>query len=333
MDEVSYATTREAVSWSKINDIWVLTVPTPAKENEHSINDQSYIKIKGVQDLGSDKRAKFGQVIRVDVEIYKGDTTKNNVKFYIEDSSKERISKVSDINVYNKFLAYDLTIPLQINPNCKSEFNETDYTIKAEGLNTTASSAIKIEGITKALCEKIKVSQKEADELIYEIIEAPEEIIFGNFSTTKIRITNEDTDEKGVEAWSYIYRGSKSISGERESNKRLIKIPPESSVVIDLTNNLEEEASGGYKLKIKIKEEERKTPEEFTLDVRVKTLSNLIEKEEVIATNNQIKEPESLITANTIYQDSTVKAKRSAIFFFTGVLILIIFYAAIKKPL
>ena len=46
LDEVSYATTREAVSWSKIDDLWILTIPTPAKENEQSETDQSYIKIK-----------------------------------------------------------------------------------------------------------------------------------------------------------------------------------------------------------------------------------------------------------------------------------------------
>lgn len=333
LDEVSYATTKEAVSWSKINDLWTLTIPTPARENEQSIIDQSYIKIKNVQDLGSDKKAKFGQNIRVDVEIYKGDTTKNNIKFFIENNAKERISKVSDINVHNKFLTYDLTIPLQINPNCKNEFNETDYTIKAEGLNTTASISIKIEGITKALCEKIKVSLKETEELTYEILEAPEEITFGNSSTIQIKITNKDTDEKGIEAWSYIYKGNKAISGDRESNKRSVKIPGESSIILDLTNELAEEASGDYKLKIKIKEEERKTPEEFTLDVKIKTLTKLIKKEYTISADNKIKEENNLITGGIIYQDSNTKAKRSAVFFFTGTLVLSLVYLAIKKPL
>jgi len=333
LDEVSYATTREAVSWSKIDDLWILTIPTPAKENEQSETDQSYIKIKGLQDLGSDKKAKFGQNVRVDVEIYKGDTTKNNVKFFIENNGKERISKVSDINVYNKFLKYDLTIPLQIDPNCKNDFNETDYTIKAEGLNTTTSTSIKIAGITKALCEKIKVSLKETEEIAYEVLEAPEEIKFGNPSAIKIKITNKDTDEKRIEAWSYIYKGNKCISGDRESNKRLVKIPGESSVMLDLTNELVEEASGDYKLKINIKEEERKTPEEFTLDVKIKTLAKLIEKEDTIPTNNKLKEENNLITGNTIYQDSNTKTKRSAVFFFTGTLILLLVYLSIKKPL
>ncbi|MBI2106621.1 lamin tail domain-containing protein [Candidatus Woesearchaeota archaeon] len=333
LDEVSYSTTREAVSWSKIKDIWILTVPTPAKENEQSEIEDSYIKINKIQDLGSDKKAKFGQNIRVDVEIYKGDTTKNNVKFFIENNVKERISKVTDINVYSKFLTYDLTIPLQINPNCKNEFNETDYTIQAEGLNATVSTAIKIEGITKSLCEKIKVSLKETEEVTYEILDYPEEIIFGNTSTIKLKITNKDTDEKSLEAWSYIYKGNKAVSGDREANKKLIKIPSESSIISELTNELVEEISGDYKLKIKIKEEERKTPEEFTLDVTVKTLAKNSEKEEIIPANNKIKETENMITGNTIYQDSNIKTKRSAIFFFTGTLICLLLLIAIKRPL
>ena len=222
---------------------------------------------------------------------------------------------------------------MQIDPNCKNDFNETDYTIKAEGLNTTTSTSIKIAGITKALCEKIKVSLKETEEIAYEVLEAPEEIKFGNPSAIKIKITNKDTDEKRIEAWSYIYKGNKCISGDRESNKRLVKIPGESSVMLDLTNELVEEASGDYKLKINIKEEERKTPEEFTLDVKIKTLAKLIEKEDTIPTNNKLKEENNLITGNTIYQDSNTKTKRSAVFFFTGTLILLLVYLSIKKPL
>ena len=333
LDEISYATTREAVSWSKINDIWILTVPTPAKENEQSTIDPSYIKIKNIQDLGSDKKAKFGQNVRVDVEIYKGDTTKNNVKFFIENNAKERISKVTDINVYSKFLTYDLTIPLQINPNCKNEFNETDYTIRAEGLNTTTSSAIKIEGITKALCEKIKVNLKTAEEITYEVLEAPEEITFGNISNIKLKISNNDKDDRGIETWSYIYKGNKAVSGDRESNKRLVKVPAESSIIINLANELKEEVSGDYKLKIMMKEEERKTPEEFTMNINVRTLAKTLKKESTIPANNKIKEKENTITGNTIYQDSNIKTKRSAIFFFTGVLIALLLFVAIKKPL
>lgn len=333
IDEVSYSTSKEAVSWSKLNDAWTLSIPSPGEENIEESVDESYIKIESIMDLGSDKKAKFGQNIRVDVEIYKGDTTKNNVKFYIENSAKERLSKITDINVYNKFLTYDLTIPLQINPNCKNEFNETDYTIKAEGLNTTASTALKIEGITKALCEKIKVSLKETEEVSYEILEYPEEIIFGNKSVIKLKVTNKDTDEKNIEAWSYIYKGNKAISGDRESNKKLIKIPAESSVISDLTNEIVEEASGDYKLKIRIKEEERKTPEEFTLDVTIKTLAATLEKEDVINTENNIKKAENTITGNTIYQDSNIKTKRSAVFFFTGTLVVFLLFLAIKKPL
>ena len=82
-----------------------------------------------------------------------------------------------------------------------------------------------------------------------------------------------------------------------------------------------------------MKEEERKTPEEFTMSINVKTLEKTLEKENTISTNNNIKKTENMITGNTVYQDSNIKTKRSAIFFFTGTLILLLLFMAIKKPL
>src|SRR3989344_1167375 len=158
IDEVSYSTTKEAVSWSKLNGLWISSIPSPEEEtNEESI-DESFIEIEKILDLGSDNKAKFGQIIRVSLNVYKGDTTKNYIKAYIEDSSGNRLSKVSDFNAYNKFIEYDLTLPLQIEPNCNGKSNETRYTLFVEGLDLIEEESIEIEGLTKDLCQKVKTS-------------------------------------------------------------------------------------------------------------------------------------------------------------------------------
>ena len=331
IDEVSYSTTKEAVSWSKLNGLWISSIPSPEEEaNEESI-DESHIDIEKILDLGSDNKAKFGQVIRVSLNVYKGDTTKNYIKAYIEDSSGNRLSKVSDFNAYNKFIEYDLTLPLQIEPNCNGKLNETRYTLFVDGLDLIETESIEIEGITKDLCQKVKSTSTDSNKVLYEIIELPEEIGYGNYSKVKLKLTNDDSDDKEIEVWSYIYNGPKSLSGEREANKVTAKIPPESAITLELKNELIEEANGVYKLKINIKEKERKTPEEFTSSIRVKTLNKAIEEEKQIEESIEVKESTNLITGDIIYESSDKTAGRYAIFIFIGIILLLIGYFIIKR--
>ena len=332
IDEVSYSTSKEAVSWSKLNGLWISSIPSPEEEtNEESI-DESFIEIEKILDLGSDNKAKFGQIIRVSLNVYKGDTTKNYIKAYIEDSSGNRLSKVSDFNAYNKFIEYDLTLPLQIEPNCNGKSNETRYTLFVEGLDLIEEESIEIEGLTKDLCQKVKTSSTSGSNIIlYEIIELPEEINYGNKSNIKIRLMNDDSDDKEVELWSYIYNGPKSLSGEREANKIIAKIPSGSAVTVDLENVLVEEANGDYKLKVNIKEADRKTPEEFTSSIKVNTLNNLVVEKEQVKENIEVKESTNLITGNLVYESNDKKAGRFAIFIFAGIVMLFLIYFIIKK--
>src|SRR3990167_2690735 len=328
---VMNSTTKEAVSWSKLNGLWISSIPSPEEEaNEESI-DESHIDIEKILDLGSDNKAKFGQVIRVSLNVYKGDTTKNYIKAYIEDSSGNRLSKVSDFNAYNKFIEYDLTLPLQIEPNCNGKLNETRYTLFVDGLDLIETESIEIEGITKDLCQKVKSTSTDSNKVLYEIIELPEEIGYGNYSKVKLKLTNDDSDDKEIEVWSYIYNGPKSLSGEREANKVTAKIPPESAITLELKNELIEEANGVYKLKINIKEKERKTPEEFTSSIRVKTLNKAIEEEKQIEESIEVKESTNLITGDIIYESSDKTAGRYAIFIFIGIILLLLGYFIIKR--
>lgn len=162
IEKITYTDSRESSSWSKINNTWRLTKPTPEKENPELKNTEegkeSEIEIKEVY-LGSDNSAKFGDNIRIKLEIYKGDETKESVKAYIEKGDK-KISKTTSFNILEKYSENTITIPIQISPNCNLKELEGEYTIKVEGLGTRTDKEITIKGINKDLCEKEIVKEE-----------------------------------------------------------------------------------------------------------------------------------------------------------------------------
>jgi hypothetical protein len=202
LDKVSYSYTKEGLSWSKVNNKWILTYPTPNEPNEiESPKNSSHLEIETVY-LGSDNKAKFGDQIRVRVNIYKGDTTKYNLDVYIKD--KEQISKRSEINLYENFKNYVLTIPIQIEPNCNQKYPDGTYTIYLTGFDETTTKEIEIKGINEDLCKVItetvtmsSVSQKEAsnDNLFST---ENQQIIEDNEITGEIIYESSDVKAKNV---------------------------------------------------------------------------------------------------------------------------------------
>jgi len=133
------------------------------KGSETIYDTESSINIEQIYDLGSDNKAKFGQTIRVRLNIYKGNTTKESIKLWIENDG--RISKESKTNVYEKYTSYDLTLPVQIKPNCDGEFDDDDYKVIVEGLDARDTKKLEVGGITDSLCEE-KIVYKETEETI-----------------------------------------------------------------------------------------------------------------------------------------------------------------------
>jgi len=159
IDQVSYGSSTEGLSWSKINENWIQTVPSPNQENpENKTYLESSIKIEKVY-LGTDYKAKFGDNLRVKLEIYKGNTTKNSISMWIE-KNNEPVSKRTRFSIEKKYEDTPITIPIQIFPNCNEKLEDGRYHIKVEGLDRTDSQEIKIEGITKNLCEEVKCSSE-----------------------------------------------------------------------------------------------------------------------------------------------------------------------------
>jgi len=112
---------------------------------------ESSIKILEI-DAGPDKKAKFGDMVDVVVNVYKGDTTKSSIDVWIENAAGTKIAK-ANLNVYEKFSNQTITIPLQINPNCDGNYANGSYAVRTEGLDSRDYGELKIEGQATSLCK------------------------------------------------------------------------------------------------------------------------------------------------------------------------------------
>jgi len=322
LDSVSYSNSVEGGSWSRLGNNWYQTIPTP---NGANIYNESFLDSTLLIDnvyLGNDEKAKFGDTLRVKVIVYKGNSSKTSISLWIE-NDKEDISKKTKFNVNEGYTNNTFTVPLQIFPNCNSEFKDGLYDVVIEGLDTVDRYEIKVEGITKSLCGTIEVQQEENKKSIdYDLISSEDEVLIGEPSITTILIRNNDYEDKMYEAWSYVYRGKKSYSGDKEDNKQTIKIPGKSSATLALKNVVNQE--GEYNLKVKVKKEDRKTTEDLTKSIKIVGNSIVDTSDNLnIAYEND----------SVLYTSSGLKAQRSAMLFFNFVLILVIIQLLIRKIL
>ncbi len=178
IDSVSYDGSKEGLSWSLINSFWNLVIPTPKEENsDQEVKKESTIEIENTY-LGTDNKAKFGDNIRIRLNIYKGDTTKEEIKAYIGREG-EKITKVTKFKILDKFSENTLTIPLQIIPNCNSKFPDGDYILNIEGIETSIEEEIYLEGNSGELCETVIETRVETLE------EPPKTVINYSSSTFK----------------------------------------------------------------------------------------------------------------------------------------------------
>jgi hypothetical protein len=228
--------------------------------------NSSVIVISKIYDLGEDKKAKFGQIIRIRLEIYKGNTNKETIKAWIIKDSK-KLSKQTQINLINKFTNYSITLPIQIFPNCKQNIKKGYYNINVEGLDRKTKKEIYIEGITQSLCEKIEVKENtEQKKISYEVFEMPLVIENKKEFSVILSVKNPNNQDKNIEASCYVYRGSKHYSKEE---KVLFMIKANSSKKIFLRNIVKDAEEGNYKFKIKLKKQEMKTSYDKTIDIKI----------------------------------------------------------------
>ena len=205
IEKVTYSDSREASSWAKIKDSWEITKPTPGEENPENKKEgeNSHIKIKEIY-LGTDNIAKFGDNLRVRLEIYKGDETKDSVQAYIH-RNDEKLSKTTSFNLNKKYTETTITVPIQIFPNCDLKEPEGDYILKVEGLETDDEKVIEIKGITQNLCEKQKAQTCTEENLVTYIQESGFETIINQLNTSKEKIAYESQSKRTVKNGIYFF--------------------------------------------------------------------------------------------------------------------------------
>ncbi len=166
----------------------------------------------------------------------------------------------------------------------------------------------------------------------------------GSLYTTKILIDNENKPHH-LTIWSYVYRGSKSYSGEREQNQQEFDLPAGESRIVELENILDDAMKpGAYKLKIKLRKDNQESTLDVTRDVVVEAIDYEIEnaslssvsKTEVVAglmqvldnasqiSNNLTFAPATEASSSPVYQSSSAKIRSSLIYFLIGLLMMVI---------
>ncbi|MBU0536561.1 MAG: lamin tail domain-containing protein [Nanoarchaeota archaeon] len=299
--------------------------------------------------LGEDDSIEFGKALRIMLDIYKGDESTSTVQAWVEDlDSGDKISDVSKITLYDRFREYQLTVPVQIKNNCDDKYSDGSYTLVVEGFDITETQEVRIEGITSSLCPETSIISKTADKKIsYDILGYEEEITLGEEFITEVSINNED-ESHDFTLWSYVYRGSRSYSGEREENKVSVHVGPGQTETIELSNVVEEAEPGQYKLKIRVQKNEQKTTTDFTKDITIsdrpdalkenKTISSdilaLVESKNISGNPNDQNGIE-IITGRTVYQSKSKKAESLTIYFIIaalGVLIMIALSRLLRRP-
>jgi hypothetical protein len=281
------------------------------------LRDDSSIDIEKVFDLGTDNKAKFGQTIRIKLNAYKGNTNKKSVAVWIQDNKDSRLSKQSKTNLELKYTNYSLTLPVQIKPNCDEDFGNDDYTIVAKGLDSEDEEELEIEDLTESMCE-IKIIESKpfsAKKFNFVIQDFNENIEPGKEFSTKIMLDNNNDADVPIKVWSYVYRGSKSYSGEREENMKEFILKANSLHIVELNNLVDDADQGTYKLKVIVNKNNQKTNNEMTKDILVSTklkddtIENL-DDEETEINENLITVNSAFMNKGLIYESTTEKAKK-----------------------
>jgi len=317
------------------NEIKLFAIYSPARSSQSSLN------IENIYDLGTDNKAKFGQTIRVKAQIHKGKTTKNSVVLWVE-KDNDRISKQSKTNVYSEYTNYTLTLPVQLKPNCDMNYENGKYTLFIEGLDLLDSKEIEVVGLTKSMCEEVVVEKKvRSGKLVYRIMEAQGAIKLGQEFVTKVMLENTGDDGFGVELWSYVYRGSKSYSGDREENKKAFYLEDGSAMTIELRNIVLDANPGDYKLKVMINQDSQTTNKQLIEEIKILGIQTKEETQVVQIEENEVvaEEIEPLLYDNfrtfkepvMVYQSNDVKSKKMISSFLIVLLGMFVVFLILKK--
>ncbi|MBW2974502.1 lamin tail domain-containing protein [Candidatus Woesearchaeota archaeon] len=330
IDAVSYSNSEESLAWALANDLWQHRLPSPNKVNpEQEVKMESSFNIEGLEGIEPGEGCEFGDIVKVKFHAYKGNTSKSSIKIYIE-NEEDRISQIAKAALQNRYANYSLTIPMLIKPNCNEKYEDGDYYVKIGWTSSSKeedSFRIKVDGINENNCGKMYVEKKpKKGTLNHNLLEAPGTIEPDEDFTVTVELTNNDGVDHMVELYSYVYRGKESYSGEKDSNKKSVLVKAGQTRDIELKNTVDGAKAGDYKLKIKVKRDDQKTEKEITQPIKLLEKRSEEESGE-IEEKTEVEEKEGPILLEPakgqeiIYESSSVKARKSVVSLFIGLLV------------
>ena len=301
-------------------------------DEEENTNPNSSIHI-----TSATENVKFGEIVNVKMNIYRGDTSKYAIYAYIEDDTGKKMSEKDTIHLKNKFTNYTLTIPIQLKPDCEGDYTKGKYIIKVEGLDTNDEKEIQIEGNKDDLCQTIEIEKekKTSGKLSYDIIEMPSIVNLNESFDIYLKIKNDYDDDVQLDVWSYIYRGNKKYSIEKANLKHMM-VEGEDTKEIKLVNKVIEGKEGTYKLKTKILKRGRKTTYDKTRDITLK-IENTVSKQDkrenlMISKKNEeleLNKSKNPVTAQIVRNEIVYESKTFFIKRFIPVFLTILFLLAV----
>ncbi len=297
--------------------------------------NESLLAIENILDLGEDKKVAFGESIRARVLAYRGNTGSEVVNIFLEDG-KDRISKQSSFSVEERFSEQRITIPIQLKFNCEKKFDEGSYTLRVKGLGTETSARVKVEENEKNPCPENTEKKKPIATPLVALKKIPSPITLEKPISVPISISNPDDEGHVIRIWSYVNRGSKSYSGEREENMQELVIPPNSNETITLSNSVSGAGPGIYNFIVKYEKDGQKTQHTLSSPIALKGNKPAAKKTErsrekgILRTpiaqtaggSTRTPAPGILFEPRLIFESPSAKGKKLAPYFFLGALAL-----------
>ncbi|MEK6863094.1 MAG: hypothetical protein AABW53_00135 [Nanoarchaeota archaeon] len=254
-------------------------IVTKTGELELSSSNEGELSTINITEI-SPQPASFGGVIKADVEIYKNSTNKYSLSAWAEKSGKV-ISEETKVNLKTKNTLYELTLPVQIKPNCDAKIEGGAAILVVEGLGISVEKEFTIEGIDKGLCkestiyiEKVKAGINEAannGKNTIQIIGLPAEIDAGETFRLKVQFINNQDAE--FTAWSYLYRGSKCyscFSEGRDENQISFPVNKGETKMVEMLVTADQDLTAGdYNLMVKYKKDSQKTEKSISQKISV----------------------------------------------------------------
>lgn len=217
--------------------------------------------------VNHENSTKFGDVVLVELGIYRGNTTKYAIDLWTEKEGRKS-SSVTTVHADEKYKTYKLKVPVQIKQNCDSSIKSGSHTIVVSGLDITVSSSLTVEGTTcpsqpsggassssSSATAISSTSQQKENIISIDVLSYNETATAGADVKTTAIIKNLFDVRKNISVYSYVFRGSSLASeGGWVPNAVAISLNASKNMTLTLQNKIKEDISEGvYYLRIRAK--------------------------------------------------------------------------------